>query len=388
MRILINAMSARRGGITTYTRNLIDALDERGIEAVVAVPPDLHQKRPKSTVSVKASEFGPVKRLFWEQTIWRHYVRRYAPDVLFSSANFGLFWSPVPQVLLLREGGLFDPFYLANVAPAQGVKVALMRSIRRRLMLASARHADQIVVPSESMKAALLSWAPELASKCHANLYGTLNDIYRPDGVARVWRGDGILRLLYVSVYYPHKNPGLVAEAVRLLNHAGTRAHATITMNLEDVRNTRGGALDYRQIDRAHRHGDLTLGSRSYDSLPELYRSHDVFVFPSVSETFGHPMAEAMSVGLPIVVADTSVAREICGDAALYFKPFSSRDLQSRLVELDADPNLRATMVARARDRALKLYKWSDHVDRLITLFEQLARKARRATGVTPTDDV
>lgn len=124
----------------------------------------------------------------------------------------------------------------------------------------------------------------------------------------------------------------------------------------------------------------MTLGNRSYDRLPELYRQHDVFVFPSVSETFGHPMAEALSVGLPIVAADTALAREICGDAALYFEPFSSRDLCHRLTELDRDPALRSTLAERSRQRALHLYRWSDHVDRLLSIFKSVIRIARRKT--------
>lgn len=371
-------MSARRGGITTYTRNLIDALQARGVEALVAVPPNLHEERPATTLSVRASEFGAVKRVLWEQTVWRHYVQSYAPDVLFSSANFGLFWSPVPQLLLLREGGLFDPFYLTNVAPTQGIQAAGMRSLRRWLMLMSARHADQIVVPSEAMRTALLSWAPDLADKCHVNLYGTLSDVYRPTGPDRSWRADGVLRLLYVSVYYPHKNPGLVCETVRVLNERGIRAHATITMDLEEVRRVRGSTFDYKQMRDALRRGDISLGSRSYSSLPELYRNHDVFVFPSVSETFGHPMAEALSSGLQIVAADTTVTREICGGNALYFRPFSPYALCDRLLELDRSPELREQIAAQSRERAISLFKWSDHVDRLIKGFESLASRSGR----------
>lgn len=377
MRVLVNAISARRGGITTYTRNLIDALDARGVETIVAVPPRLHHERPQNTISVRASEFGPLKRVLWEQTVWRRYVHRYAPDVLFSSANFGLLRSPVPQILLLREGGLFDPFYLANVAPTQGVHAAVARVLRRRLMLASARHADQIIVPSEAMRASLLSWAPDLAVKCQVNLYGTLNDIYRPAGSIRGWRGDGVLRLLFVSVYYPHKNPGLVCEAVRLLNRRGIPAHATITMEVEEVKRVSGGALDFQQMRAALQRGEISFGSKAYSSLPELYRNHDVFVFPSVSETFGHPMAEALSSGLQIVAADTAVAREICGDAALYFMPFSPTGLCNRLIELDRDPLLRESLAVRSRERALHLFKWSDHVDRLLLAFESLAKNPR-----------
>ncbi len=380
MRVLVNAISARRGGITTYTRNLIDTLATRNIEAIFAVPPNLHQERQKKTLSVRASEFGPVKRLLWEQTVWRSYVSRHNPDVLFSSANFGLFRSPVPQVLLLREGGLFDPFYLTNIAPSQGVRAASIRTMRRQLMIASARHADQIVVPSESMRAAVLTWAPELASKCHVNLYGTLNDIYRPDVAVRNWRADGVLRLLFVSVYYPHKNPGLVCEAVQLLNERGIKAHATVTMNLEDVRQFQGGALDYHQMIRAVERGQVTIGDRSYSSLPSLYSEHDVFVFPSVSETFGHPMAEALSSSLNVVVADTPITREICGDAALYFRPFSSTQLCDRLLELDRDPELRRQMSERSRERALSLFNWSDHVDRLVALFAKIAAETSRSS--------
>lgn len=377
MRVLVNAISARRGGITTYTRNLIDALEARSIETVVAVPPNLHTERPRSTVSVRASEFGPIKRVLWEQTVWRRHVHRHVPDVLFSSANFGLFRSPVPQVLLLREGGLFDPFYLTNIAPEQGIRAAAMRSLRRWLMLESARHADQIAVPSEAMRSTLLSWAPDLEKKCHVNLYGTLNDVYRPENSARPWCGDGVLRLLYVSVYYPHKNPGLICEAVRQLNARGLRTHATITMNLDDVQRVPGSALDYNQMVRALQCGDISLGSRSYASLPELYRQHDVFVFPSVSETFGHPMAEALSSGLQIVAADTPVTREICGDSALYFPPFSASGLCDRLSELDRDSSLRSSLAARSRERALKLFKWSDHVDRLIEMFRVAVAERR-----------
>jgi glycosyltransferase involved in cell wall biosynthesis len=375
-------MSARRGGITTYTRNLIDSLAARHIDTVVAVPPGLHQERPNTTISVRASEFGPVKRLLWEQTIWRNYVRQHAPDMLFSSANFGLFWSPVPQLLLLREGGLFDSFYLTNIAPTQGVRSAAIRALRRRLMLISAHYADQIVVPSESMRDALLCWSPKLAAKCHVNLYGTLNDIYRPEERTRPWRADGVLKLLYVSVYYPHKNPGLVCEAVRQLNERGIRAHATVTMDLEDIRRTSGGALDYSQMKEAVRRGEISLGSRSYSSLPTLYREHDVFVFPSVSETFGHPMAEALSSGLYLIAADTAITREICGDSALYFRPFSATELCDRLIDLDHDPALRGRMAERARERAVSLFKWSDHVDRLVDLFHSLVEQRKRRARV------
>ena len=64
----------------------------------------------------------------------------------------------------------------------------------------------------------------------------------------------------------------------------------------------KGGALDEEFVSDAAAREIVSLGHYDYNDLPALYRSHDVFVFPSVSETFGHPMAEAMSSGLPVLV--------------------------------------------------------------------------------------
>ncbi len=375
MKVVVNAISAKRGGIVTYTANLIEGFAKRHIDAIVATPlQPQSQARMEGGMGVRASEYGPFMRVFWEQVFWRRAVARMNPDVLYSSANFGLIRSPVPQVLLIREGGLFDPFYLANTAPAQGARVAVLRAFRRYLMLLSARHADHVITPSRTMRDALLLWLPEIADKCSVIPYGTLSDLYKPATTLRRWRQDGTLRLLYVSVYYPHKNPSTLADAVAHLNGQGLSAHATITMNVEEMA-IPGGRLDALRLANARQAGTVTLGNRPYRELPALYQSHDVFVFPSVSETFGHPMAEALAVGIPVVAADTPINREICGDAALYFEPYSITDLCRRLTELDRDPALREKLARAARERPGEAHNWDLHVDRLIETFESVRRK-------------
>jgi glycosyltransferase involved in cell wall biosynthesis len=204
-----------------------------------------------------------------------------------------------------------------------------------------------------------------------------LPTFYERRDIARPWRADGILRLLYVSVYYPHKNPAVICKAVERLQADGIPAHATITMDLDELR-VPGGSLDQRMLAAAERAGHVTLGHRDYRTLPSLYRSHDVFVFPSISETFGHPMAEALGSGLPVVAADTQINRETCGDAAVYFQPFSPTDLARRIRELDANPELRSRMSDLAVSRVRHRYDWDAHVDRLIAIFETAIRESWR----------
>ena len=381
MKVLINAASAERGGIVTYTQNLISYMLQRGIDVKVAAPSGFTCSDPSVLVPVRAARYAPLQRVAWEQIVWRRQVKKLRPDVLFSSANFGLLFSPVPQVLLMREGGLFDRYYLSHSAAAQGVRIMAKRYFRRRMMLLSMKHADHIITPSVAMRDNLLQWAPEVAEKSSTNFYGARHDLFTEPATDKPWRKDGTLRLLYVSVYYPHKCPSMLCRAADRLSAGGMPTVSTITMTQEELRITPGAAYDRRVMTRALEDGTLTLGHHPYSELPTLYRSHDVFVFPSVSETFGHPMVEAMASGLPIVAADTAINREICGDGAIYFAPFSVEDLSRQLRRLDDDAELRRAIAANARRRVSAEFNWEDHVDRLVRVFETVRRKSGPARG-------
>lgn len=376
MKVIVNAISARMGGIVTYTRNLIESFALRRQEAIFSVAPnfpEIHQPVQREA----ASFYAPLRRFAWEQTIWRRRVVQSGADLLFSSANFGLLSSPIPQVLLMREGGLFDPDYLSLIAPAQGAKASIQRTLRRHLMLRSARNADQVITPSATIRDLMVGWAPDLADRIAVNHYGTVLDAFHPaDDQPRTWRAGGPLTILYVSVYYPHKQPGLVCRALDIARQRGLPARATITMDLRELGDFAGSALDTILMEKAVSEGLIELGRRSYHELPQLYRSHDVFVFPSLSETFGHPMVEAMSSGIPVVAADTAINREICGQSALYFSPTSPSQLVECLERLDADPGLRQALSTSGRQRVLEHFTWDAHVDRLIDIFHALhARK-------------
>lgn len=373
MRLLVNALSARRGGILTYTRNLLASLVDRGIDITIAAPDEFMESAMENVRTFNIVRFTPLRRFMWEQLAWRKFVRQEEPDLLFSSANFGLLNCPVKQVLLLREGGLFDPFYLANMTAAQGMGNALNRYFRRQLMLMSARSANHIITPTNAMRDMLALWQPSIGGKCTVNPYGTINTAFRPGANPRRWRSDGTLKLLYVSVYYPHKVPGLICQAVELLKVHGIKAHVTITMSLDELTDTKGSSLDKKILQDANERGIVTLGQYRYDQLPQLYQEHDVFVFPSVSETFGHPMAEAMSTGIPVIASETPVNQEICGDSALYFQPFRVRDLVDKIQVLDRSETLRRKISNSGRARAISRYSWDDHVDRLVDTFKAVA---------------
>ena len=376
MKIIINAMSAKIGGILTYTNNLARSLLERNVDVTFALPHDFDLDVDAPVIRVSADRMSPYRRAVWEQTIWRRIVAKHKPDVLFSSANFGLLAPPAPQVLLVREGGLFDSLYLYNIAPSLGTRAIFLRMARRKLIIASAKSSQVVLTPTQAMKNLLLSWAGELSDRVQVNQYGTIPNFFDSNRQIKQWKKGGILNLLYVSAYYPHKQPGLISEAVAQLNSQGIPCHLTLTMYMDRVKKTAGGDKDHFLLNKGIERGQVTMaGAIPYEDLPRLYKGHDLLVFPSLSETFGHPLVEAMSIGIPIIASDTPVHREVCKDSALFFSPLSPSDLVRQIQTLDGNETLRESMTRRGREIVIDEFIWESHVDRLLDVFNTIADK-------------
>src|SRR5581483_4186636 len=90
--------------------------------------------------------------------------------------------------------------------------------------------------------------------------------------------------------------------------------------------------------------------------LTELYRRASAFAFLSDYEGFGHPPLEALAAGVPGVLLDTAVAREVCGPAALYVR-CQLGSIAGALEALLFDRAARDSILDAAPD-VLERYSW------------------------------
>ena len=91
--------------------------------------------------------------------------------------------------------------------------------------------------------------------------------------------------------------------------------------------------------------------------LAELYGRAKVFALLSEYEGFGHPPLEALGSGVPPVLLDTEVAREVCGDAALYVAKDDIAGTAEALTRLLFDEESRR-QVLDAAPAVLSRYSW------------------------------
>ena len=85
--------------------------------------------------------------------------------------------------------------------------------------------------------------------------------------------------------------------------------------------------------------------------LNMLYNASDVLLFPSLEEGFGFPLVEAFSVGLPTVVSDIDIFREIGDGASIFVNPCDISSISEGIVTAIYDSkSLRNRSLAKSRN--------------------------------------
>lgn len=393
MKIAISAVSAKMGGAVTYLTNVLRCLPRpgSGYEFVVFLLPETaaQQNGLAANIRLIPTLIGHApwwKRMLWEQITLRRHLKREKVDVLFSSANFGMFRCPVRQILLERNALHFSSIYMSEFLARHSFRFRLEFRLRGWLMCKSVQSADIVMTPTQAMLDELRQFVEVEPWRAVVNPYGVNLQSRiptQPEGENSKSEGDKSppVRLLYVSVYGEHKNFSTLLKAMPLLNRDGAvKFHLRTT--LDPASEVGAWTVTHRSDLELASRADVApyverLGVLGREETEELYHRSDIFVFPSLSESFGFPMVEAMAHGLPIVAADTPVNREICAGAAVYFSPFSVEELAQQVRALAGDPGLRAKLGTLGRQRAAS-FTWPNHVLRLM--------KACESQNLSPAD--
>jgi len=108
--------------------------------------------------------------------------------------------------------------------------------------------------------------------------------------------------------------------------------------------------------------GTVFLGTVDHETLSELYASADIFLFPSISESYGNVVLEAMASGLPCVLANGGGSRDFVQQGVNGFKcaPNDEADYVEKISRLLEDKTLRHQLSEAGRRYSLA-FNW-DHL--------------------------
>ncbi len=386
IRLFINGLAASAGGGLTYLRNVIPHLARKvDAETTVLLNPVIRREFGE-TPNISFAETSERSRTFGrfvrEQTTLPKLIRCSGAQVLISAGNFALWNSPVPQILLSRNSLYTSGDFLRDVRARGDYPIWADTLVKRWLARRSISCADITVAPSEAFARELSRWSGRKVLSLH---HGFDPDAFTSDATAlplaaktQLEQGKDALRLLFVSHYNYYRNFETLFRAIPIL---GSRLHGKkvklfLTCQLKSGENPgryRAESAASVVNDLRGREDIVELGTIPYRSLHHLYRACHIYVTPAYAESFAHPLIESMSSGLPVVASDLPVHREICGDAGIYFPRFSPDALAERILQIQESPELAEKLscngLRRARD-----FSWSEHVERLLALAQELVR--------------
>ena len=174
--------------------------------------------------------------------------------------------------------------------------------------------------------------------------------------------GPDDLVVLYVGRIAPEKNLALLEQAYVALKARVPAARLVMVGSGPAQAGMRGRLPDV-----------IFAGPQVGEQLAAHFASGDLFLFPSLTETYGNVVAEALASGLPVVAYRDAAALELItpGVHGHLAEPGDERGFVHGAVQLAESPELRARMRLAARERVASL-AWRAIVDSLVSLQRQV----------------
>jgi glycosyltransferase involved in cell wall biosynthesis len=306
---------------------------------------------------------GPVRVLpgtggtKWEQWTLARALAADRPDVLFAPGYSAPLTAACPTVVAIHDVSF----------AARPDWFAAREGARRRFITRwSARRARVILTISSFSKREIVARLGIEPNRVRVTPLGVR-------ARSRPSRRSGAL-VLYVGSIFARRHVDVLVDAF-----VGHVAGAVPDARLEIVGENRlpGGHSPGPSLSTAPDHVRARVRFRSYldeATLDDLYSRATVFAFLSEYEGFGLTPLEAMAHGVPPVVLDTEVAREVYGPAARYLAPGATlaADLGRALVTLLTDTAERQRLVAEA-PAVLSRYDWSRVASETLAALEDAA---------------
>jgi glycosyltransferase involved in cell wall biosynthesis len=268
-------------------------------------------------------------RLGARSKTWKHAVRIFDAHVVFAPTEISFARYDIPLILAIRYPG-FPRAHIKEYSARERCRFALQKVLART----SARNASAHIAVSQHAADVAINELHVPASRIRVVYHGG------PDESQPMKQGPAT-KFLFVSNLYRYKNVGRLIEAFAgvdegTLRIVGRVMEPRLQVELDQFMATRPGLESRIQF----------LGPLSGPELRDAYAWADCFLWPPYAETFGHPLLEAHSVGLPIIASRASSNEEIAGDGAIYVDPFNPRQLRQS-IELAVSKGLRTGKLPR-----------------------------------------
>ena len=254
-----------------------------------------------------------------------------------------------------------DSPYITSLSLRKKIQLILMQIIKIKLF---EKNSDHLIFETEDVKikfCELYNFKIENTSV----VSNTLNSIFlkKNDWSNKKFNLSNDFNILALSANYPHKNLAIIPEIIDILIKKRISCDFKFILSVTKK--------DLPLPEKYHKYIDF-IGFIPLTDLPNLYSSVDLLFMPTLLECFSTTYLEAMFMEVPILASDMSFAKDVCGEAAHYYKSTSAKSAADALEFLIENSTARSELIHNGIQKISSYGTSMDRTKRYIQLIEEL----------------
>ncbi|MBN2669353.1 MAG: glycosyltransferase family 4 protein [Bacteroidales bacterium] len=345
----------------------LQTIDKKNQYFVFVTPDEdkcLHDTENFKIIELKG---GPYPT--WEQIALPKAVKKYKCNVLQCTSNTAPINSPVPLIIILH-----DIIYMESIALFQkgySSYQKLGNMYRRFVVPRVLKKAHKVITVSEFEKERIKNFFKLSENKIEA-VYNGVGKHFKKIDEASVLSSIKKKYNLPDKYFFflgntdPKKNTKNVLKAyAQYVQQKGNE----IKLLMLDYEESELQKL-LTEINALEIRSDIFLAGYVVNSdLPAIYNMAGLFLYPSLRESFGIPMLEAMACGTAVVTSNTSSMPEVAGDSAKIIDPFQASEILNAMIELLENQDLKNQYIISGYERA-KRFSWEAMAFKNLDIYE------------------
>ncbi|QCK13887.1 glycosyltransferase family 4 protein [Mangrovivirga cuniculi] len=175
--------------------------------------------------------------------------------------------------------------------------------------------------------------------------------------------------ILFLGNTAPKKNtPAMIKAYCDYLEKSGDSPLKMVVLDLDE--NVLKSILEKTGYSKYRFHFILP-GYISADEMPLIYNLAKIYVYPSLRESFGLPIIEAMACNTPVITSNTSSMPEVAGNAARLIDPYKPETITEALLDLSKNKEKREDLKSLGLKRA-SFFSWENAASQMLTHYHEL----------------